>query len=261
MSEHYEDINLEIEEGIATITINRPESMNAMNTETVSEVLEALDEIEDSGARCIILTGAGEKAFIGGADISEMVDKSVAEATEFTELGHKATRKLEKMPIPTIAALDGFTLGAGCEISLACDMIIAAESAEIGQPEINLGIVPGWGGTQRLAKRVGTAKAKELVLTGKRIPAEEAYETGLVNDVVPDDELMEKVNELAEEIASKSKVAIKAGKDLVNAAAETSLETGLELEQITWAKLFDTEDQEEGMEAFLENREPGFKDK
>lgn len=261
MVKHYKNINLEIKEEIATITIDRPKLTNALNADAVSEVFDALNEIEESEARCIILTGAGEKAFIGGADLKEIVDKSVSEATEFTELGHKVTKKLEKMPIPTIAAINGFALGGGCEFSLACDMAIAAESAQIGQPEITIGIVPGWGGTQRLVKRVGIAKAKELILTGKKISAEEAHKIGLVNAVVPDDKLMDKVRELATEIASKSKVAIKAGKDLINAAAETSLEIGLEMERKTWANLFDTEDQKEGMLAFFEERKPEFKDK
>lgn len=256
----FENIKLEIENNIATLTINRAEQMNALNTETLEEISEALDKVEEDGARCLIITGAGEKAFVSGADIKEMADDSPKEALEYGELGHKLYERLGEMAVPSIAAVNGFALGGGCELSLACDLRVASENATFGQPETDFGIIPGWGGTQRLSRIVGQTVAMDMILTADRISAEKALKIGLVNEVVPQEELMDKVKEKAQSIAGKSKIPIKTAKELIRASNETSLQTGLKMERIAFANLFDTHDQKEGMEAFMEKRKPEFKD-
>lgn len=262
MDGDFDNVLLETEENITLVTINRPESMNSLNTKTLNELLKVLRKVgSDEGVKCVILTGSGNKAFVSGADIDELVDKSVEEAIEFSELGHEVLRKLETMSIPSIAAVNGHALGGGNELALACDIRIAAEGAKFGQPEIKLGIVPGFGGTQRLPKEVGSAVAAEMILTGGEIKADEAHEIGLVNEVVPRNRVMERSKELARKIASKSKISIQTSKDLINASIETSLETGLERERKEFGRLFDTKDQKEGMQAFLEGREPHFENR
>ena len=207
----------------------------------------------------IVLTGAGERAFAAGADIKEMADMTVLEGHAWGSLGHECCRLLESMPKPTIAAVNGFALGGGCELALACDIRYASEHAKFGQPEINLAIIPGWGGTQRLARAIGPALAKDLILTGRSIDAAEALRLGLVSAVFPVGELLEGVLETAASLAKKSSVALSAAKDAANRALQGDLGAGLSYEAILFAALFATEDQKEGMRAFAEKREPEFK--
>jgi enoyl-CoA hydratase len=206
----------------------------------------------------VVLTGAG-KAFAAGADIKEMTHMGVLEAHAWGALGHECCRLLETMPKPTIAAVNGFALGGGCELALACDIRYAAENAKFGQPEINLAVIPGWGGTQRLARAVGAGLAKDLILTGRTIGADEALRIGLVSAVHPAGELLDRALETAGELAKKSPVALSAAKDAANRALQGDLGSGLSYEAILFSALFATEDQKEGMMAFSEKREPGFK--
>ena len=206
----------------------------------------------------VVLTGAGDRAFAAGADIKEMEDMGVLEAHAWGSLGHECTRLLESMPKPTLAAVNGFALGGGCELALACDIRYAAERAKFGQPEINLAVIPGWGGTQRLARAVGPALAKDLILTGRTIDAAEALRIGLVSAVYPDGELLDRVLDSAASLAQKSPLALSAAKDAANRALQGDLGAGLSYEAILFAALFASDDQEEGMRAFSEKREPRF---
>ena len=247
-------------EGVALVAIDRPEALNALNRETLTELRDRLRELAtDTDTRVLVLTGAGDRAFAAGADIKEMSDMSVLESHAWGTLGHECTRLLESMPKPTIAAVNGFALGGGCELALACDIRYASEQAKFGQPEINLAVIPGWGGTQRLARAVGPALAKDLILTGRTIDAAEALRVGLVSAVHPADELMEKTLEAAAALAEKSPVALSAAKDAVNRALQGDLGSGLSYEAILFAALFATEDQKEGMSAFIEKRAPNFR--
>jgi enoyl-CoA hydratase len=213
----------------------------------------------EESTRVVVLTGAGEKAFAAGADIKYMSGLGVAEAKEWGALGHEATRLLETMPKPTIAAVNGFALGGGCELALACDIRYAASSAKLGQPEINLGIIPGWGGTQRLARVAGVGFAKDLILTGRTVDADEALRRGLIEAVFEPDELMEKTLERAREIASKSPLALAAAKAAVNRAFQGEHADNLEHEAESFGDLFASEDAKEGLAAFVERREPTFR--
>jgi enoyl-CoA hydratase len=234
--------------------------LNALNGETLTELRDRLREVAlDTDARTIVLTGAGEKAFAAGADITEMTEMSVLEAHGWGMLGHECGRLLESMPKPTIAAVNGFALGGGCELALACDIRYASENAKFGQPEINLSVIPGWGGTQRLARAVGAGLAKDMILTGRTIDAAEALRIGLVSAVYPAAELLDRVLETAAGLAKKSPVALSAAKDAANRALQGDLGAGLSYEAILFAALFATEDQLEGMRAFAEKREPDFK--
>jgi enoyl-CoA hydratase len=234
--------------------------LNALDGETLTELRDRLREVAlDTDARTIVLTGAGEKAFAAGADIAEMTEMSVLEAHGWGMLGHECGRLLESMPKPTIAAVNGFALGGGCELALACDIRYASENAKFGQPEINLSVIPGWGGTQRLARAVGAGLAKDLILTGRTIDAAEALRIGLVSAVYPAAELLDRVLETAAGLAKKSPVALSAAKDAANRALQGDLGAGLSYEAILFAALFATEDQLEGMRAFTEKREPDFK--
>jgi len=233
--------------------------MNALDVATLQALHDRLRELaEDSAARVVVLTGAGDRAFVAGADIKHMSSLGVLEAREWGGLGHACAELLETMPKPTIAAINGFALGGGCELALACDLRYAARSAKLGQPEINLGIIPGWGGTQRLARVCGLGFAKELILTGRLVDAEEAERRGLVNAVYEDGELRERVLEVARLLASKSPLALAHAKEAVNLALQGSHEAGLNQEASFFAMLFSSEDQKEGMEAFVEKREPRF---
>ena len=213
----------------------------------------------DTGARAVVLTGAGEKAFAAGADIGEMTSMGVLESHGWGMLGHECGRLLESMPKPTIAAVNGFALGGGCELALACDIRYASENAKFGQPEINLAVIPGWGGTQRLARAVGAGLAKDLILTGRTIDAAEALRIGLVSAVYPLAELLDRALDSAAGLAKKSPVALSAAKDATNRALQGDLGTGLSYEAILFAALFATEDQKEGMTAFTDKREPEFR--
>jgi enoyl-CoA hydratase len=247
-------------DGVAVVVLDRQDALNALNQETLSELRDRLRELAtDTDARVLVLTGAGDRAFAAGADIKEMTEMSVLEGHAWGTLGHECGRLLESMPKPTIAAVNGFALGGGCELALACDIRYAAEQAKFGQPEINLAIIPGWGGTQRLARAVGPGLAKDLILTGRTIDAAEALRIGLVSAVYPAGELLERTLETAASLAAKSPVALSAAKDAANRALQGDLGAGLSYEAILFAALFATEDQKEGMRAFSEKREPKFK--
>ena len=226
----------------------------------MKELSEAIDLIDkDSTVRAVIVTGAGEKAFVAGADISEMQNKDVLEAREFSSFGNKIFSKLENLKKPVIAAVNGFALGGGCELAMACDIRIAGNRAKFGQPEVGLGIMAGFGGSQRLARLVGAGIAKEILFTGEMINAERAYEIGLVNRIVDTSEVLEEANKLAKTIASKSPLGVCFSKKAVNEGINLDLERALSLEAELFGTLFSTKDQSEGMSAFLEKREPSFK--
>ncbi|MGK5083623.1 enoyl-CoA hydratase-related protein [Bdellovibrionota bacterium FG-1] len=248
------------EPGIRVIKISRIEALNALNTQTLEDLKTQLtQDAIDPEIRVLVLTGDGEKSFIAGADISEMKDKTQGEGVRFSQLGHEITKLLELMPKPTIAAVNGFALGGGTEIAIACDFIVASEKAVFGQPEVSLGIIPGFGGTIRLARFVGWPKAKELIFSGKRIKAAEAKEIGLANHVFPAENFMTSVLELARTIAQQSHSAIARAKRLMNEFSESvGLNYKLDGEAQTFGQLFGSPDQREGMTAFVEKRKPKF---
>ena len=253
-------VSVEKKNHIAWITIDRP-PVNALNKELLGEFLEVIEELEeDKEIRVAVITGAG-KAFVAGADIKEMENMNVLEAKEFAELGHKVFGFIRNSRIPYIAMVNGYALGGGCELLMSCDLAIASRKAKIGQPEINLGISPGFGGTQNLPRLVGRMKAKELLFTGDNISAEEAERIGLINKVVDDDKLREETEKLAEKIAEKSPIQTMFIKTLVNRGLDMDLNSACALEISTFASGFNTEDQREGMKAFLEKRKPTFKGK
>ena len=248
------------EDGIATITINRPKQMNALNPEVLNQLEQALDRVEkDKDAKVILITGAGEKAFVAGADIAEMSKMTPLEAKEFSKLGQKVFRKIEQIKKPVIAVVNGYALGGGLELAISCDYILASENAQLGQPEVGLGIFPGFGGTQRLVRILGKLRAKELVFFGERITAQKAYEMGLVNEIVPQDKLMERAKELAKKLMEKGLIAIGLVKTAIERGADLDLDSALLIEQTLFGLCFDTHDQKEGMSAFLEKRKPQFK--
>jgi enoyl-CoA hydratase len=245
-------IDVARDDGVATVTIDRRDALNALDVATLTELRDRLRELAgDAGVRAVVLTGAGEKAFVAGADIKYMSGLEPEQAKAWGALGHEAGRLLETMPKPTIAAINGFALGGGCELALACDLRYASARAKLGQPEINLGIVPGWGGTQRLARVCGLGVAKDLVFTGRTIDAEEAYRVGLVNAVA--DPVLERALETARQLAAKSPVALGLAKRLVNLAPGA-----LEQEAEEFGDLFASEDAKEGLVAFVEKRAPTF---
>ena len=257
----YKNIVIEKKDCIGTIKINRPQVLNALNKDTILELSKAVDELgNDENIKVAILTGEG-KAFIAGADIKQMSNMTPLEAKEFAEMGHGLIMKIEDSRLPFIAAINGYALGGGCEILMACDICIASKSAKIGQPEINLGVHPGFGGTQRLPRLVGRMKAKELLLTGHNIDADEACSIGLVNMVIEDEKLMETTHKIAGKIAEKSSVQTDFIKSLVNKGADIDLNSACSLEISYFAIGFSTNDQKEGMKAFLEKRKPVFKGK
>jgi len=259
---NYKNIIIDEKDGIATITINRPDALNALNKETLEELTIAIKKLnDDKKTKVAILTGSGKKAFIAGADIKHMKDLTPLQAKEFSELGHNLTFLIENSKFPFIAAVNGYALGGGCEVMMACDIIIASDNALIGQPEINLGISPGFGGTQRLPRIIGNIKAKELLLTGDNISAKKAEEMGLINSVVESDKLLETVEKLAQKIASKSAVQLNFIKELVNKGLNLDLANACALEISYFSSSFSTYDQKEGMNAFVEKRKPIFKGK
>jgi enoyl-CoA hydratase len=252
-------VKVEDKDGVAVLTVDRQEKLNALNPQVTEEIGQALLELEAGGPRAIIVTGAGERSFVAGADISAMSVMDPLEAKRFSEIGHAAMALLDRSPIPTIAAVNGFALGGGCEVALACDIRVAAENATFGFPEVSLGILPGMGGTQRLPRLVGPALAKELIFTGRRISAEEAREIGLVNRVVPQGEALNAAREIAAGIAENGPLAVRHAKSATNRALDVDLVSGLEYEADQFALLFATEDAREGMGAFSERRKPQFK--
>jgi enoyl-CoA hydratase len=248
------------EGAVAVVTVSRPEALNALNTQTKEELLAVVRELSAADSvRAVVLTGGGEKAFVAGADIAEMQGFTAEEARRFGALGQAITSAIEAAPQPWIAAVNGFALGGGCELALACDIRLASEKAKFGQPEITLGITPGFGGTQRLPRSVGVGWAKYLVLSGRHIRADEALRIGLVQGIFPKDELMPQALKLAEELAGKSPLAMRYCKAAVNAAADTDIATGQGIERDLFALAFAGADQSEGMAAFLEKRAPEFK--
>jgi len=258
----YKNIVVEKKDGIAWITINRPKVLNALNTETIKELTDAVSELEDDKKiKVAVLKGAGDKAFIAGADIKEMKDMSVLEAKNFAEHGHHLLSCIRQSRIPFIAMINGYALGGGCELLMSCDITIAGRNAKIGQPEINLGISPGFCGTQCLPRLVGRAKAKELLLTGDTINAEEAHRIGLLTRVVDDDKLLQETEKLAKKIGSKSSVQTSFIKALVNKGTDIDMHSACALEVSYFSSSFSTFDQKEGMSAFLDKRKPGFKGK
>jgi enoyl-CoA hydratase len=251
-------IRVDREEAVAVVTVDRPDALNALDVATLNELRDRLRELaEDTAARVVILTGAGEKAFVAGADIKYMSGLDVAQAKEWGALGHEAGRLLETMPKPTIAAVNGFALGGGCELALACDIRYASSNAKLGQPEVNLGIIPGWGGTQRLARVCGLGVAKELIFTGRVVAADEAARIGLVNGV--HDPVLDKARETAVLLASKSPIALRLMKELANRALGGDHAANLQAEGEMFGDLFSSEDAKEGLTAFVEKREPVFK--
>jgi enoyl-CoA hydratase len=255
----YETINYEVSDGIATITINRPKVMNALNAQVLSEMLIAASNIStDPEVKVVIITGAG-KAFVAGADIAAMKEMTSREALAFGDLGHSLMIGLETLDKPVIAAVNGFALGGGTELTLGCDFIYASTKAKFGQPEVNLGVMPGFGGTQRLPRVVGINNARELIYTGKIIDAVEAKRIGLVCEIYEPDELMDKVRETAKLLMSKGPIAISTAKRVMNKGADIPLDTALEFEKQAFSALFGTDDRTEGMTAFLEKRKAEFK--
>lgn len=254
----YKFLKLENNENILTLTINREKSLNALNSEVINELDKCFTEIElSTDIEVVVITGAG-KAFVAGADISEMSTLNPAEASEFAKRGMDVFLKLEKLKIPVIAAINGFALGGGCELALSCDIRVASTKALIGQPEVGLGITPGFGGTQRLARTVGLAKAKELIFTAEPIKAEKAYEIGLVSHVVEPENLMEQAYEIARKITKNSKTAIRNCKESMNTGMQVDIDTAMNIEKSLFGLCFATNDQKEGMNAFLEKRKPQF---
>lgn len=257
----YKNILLQKEERVAVITISRPKALNALNTETLKELEHAIDEIaNDDVIYAVILTGDG-KAFVAGADITEMKDLDVMGGRKFGNLGNKVFRKIETLEKPVIAAVNGFALGGGCELSMACDIRIASSKAKFGQPEVGLGITPGFGGTQRLARLVGTGMAKQLIYTGDIINAEEALRIGLVNKVVEPEQLIEEVKLLAKKIASNAPIAVKLSKTAINRGMQMDIDTALMYEAEIFGECFSTIDQKNGMKSFLEKTEKCFENK
>jgi enoyl-CoA hydratase len=245
-------------EGVALITLDRPEVLNALDYRTLAELVEALERLDtDEKCRCVVITGAGEKAFAAGADIKEMADAtpvSLGVANSFARW-----ERIRRIRLPIIAAVRGFALGGGCELAMACDMVVAADDAVFGQPEIKIGIMPGAGGTQRLTRALGKAKAMELILTGANLSAREAHERGVVSRLAAREETLGAALDLAREVASMPPLAVRAAKEAVNRAYELSLEAGLEFERRNFFLLFSSEDQKEGMAAFVEKRKPEWK--
>ena len=256
----YENIIYELTEGIATITFNRPKALNALNGALLGELSHALDEIAaDESIRVLILTGAGDKSFVAGADISELATFNSLKAKAFAQRGHRIIDKLQQLPIAVIAAVNGFALGGGTEIAIACDFIYASENAKFGQPEINLGVIPGFGGTQRLPRLIGTNMAKELIFTGKMISAEEALQLGLANKIVTAEDLMNEVMKTAGVIASKGKVSLREAKQAINNGMNMDLASGCSVEIDAFSLCYASPDAKEGTSAFLEKRKAEFK--
>ena len=236
---------------VGIVTINRPKALNALNSEVLKEIEAAFDAIDLDATRAVILTGAGEKSFVAGADIGEMSTLTKEEGEAFGKTGNDVFRKIETFPIPVIAAVNGFALGGGCEISMSCDIRLCSDNAVFGQPEVGLGITPGFGGTQRLARLVGAGKAKEMIYTAFNIKADEAYRIGLVNAVYPQAELMDAAKKMAAKIAKNAPIAVRACKKAINEGLDGDMDQAIVIEEKAFGSCFETEDQKAGMEAFL----------
>lgn len=252
-------LRIAVDDRVATVTVNRPDVLNALNTSLLEELLATLTDLgNDPSVGVVVLTGEGERSFIAGADIKEMAGKTPLEARAYSELGQEIAHMLETMRKPTIAAVNGYALGGGCEMALACDVRLASENAEFGQPEINLGIIPGWGASQRLARATNIGYAKELILTGRRVDAAEALERGLVQHVYPPAELMPEAWKMAAEMASKSPVALYYAKEATNRSLHGDIGGNLVHEADLYSLMFSTDDAREGLSAFVEKRQASF---
>jgi enoyl-CoA hydratase len=258
----YKNILLSFEGEIGILSINRPKALNALNMETLKDIQMGIEEAKDySQMRVLILTGTGEKAFVAGADIAEMKGMNSIEALNFSKLGHLTLKMFQDLDRPVIAAVNGYALGGGAEIALACDFIYASENARFGLPEVTLGIFPGFGGTQRLPRLIGKGRAKELILTGKMITAQEAFQMGIVNRIIPQTSLMEETKKVALQIAANGAIGVRLAKMVVDTGFNMDLTEACTLESYAFGLGFTTEDQKEGMTAFLEKRKPNFKGK
>ncbi|MGQ9507885.1 MAG: enoyl-CoA hydratase-related protein [Thermodesulfobacteriota bacterium] len=256
----YKNILLSFEGEIGILTINRPKTLNALNRETLNEIQLGIQEVKDHAElKVLILTGAGEKAFVAGADILEMKDMNSIEALNFSKLGHHTLKMIQDLDRVVIAAVNGFALGGGTEIALACDFIYASENAKFGLPEVTLGIFPGFGGTQRLPRLIGKGRAKELIFTGKMITAQEAFQIGIVNRVFPQTTLMEETRKVASQIAANGSVGVRLAKMVIDTGFNMDLAEACALESYAFGIGFASEDQKEGMSAFVEKRKPNFK--
>lgn len=247
-------VELEHKGDIAVLTINRPEALNALNDEVISQLDEVLDSVDPAAVRCLILTGAGQKAFVAGADIAQMSELTKTEGEAFGKHGNDVFRKLETLPIPTIAAVNGFALGGGCELSMSCDIRLCSDTAVFGQPEVGLGITPGFGGTQRMARLIGPGKAKELIYTARNIKAPEALSVGLVQAVYPPDQLMAEAEKMASRIAGNAPIAVRACKKAVNDGLQVDMDAAMVVEEKLFGSCFETKDQKNAMSAFVEKR-------
>ncbi len=255
----YKNLIVEQDDAVLIVKVNRERALNALNKETVGELQQLFSSYwSDDGVGCVIISGAGEKAFVAGADIPELADLNARSGTDLAARGQHLMKTIQNFPKPVIAAVNGFALGGGCELAMACDIRLASEKAKFGQPEINLGIIPGYGGTQRLSRLVGRGKAMQLILTGDMINAKEAHRIGLVDEVYPPEELMDKALEMAKLICSKGPIAIASAKECVNRGLEVTLSVGCDLEKVTFGQTCGTEDKNEGMKAFKEKRQPKF---
>jgi enoyl-CoA hydratase len=256
----YDNLLVDVEQGLATITINRPKALNALNRETLEELFQAFSAVDnDAEVKVVILTGAGEKAFVAGADISQMQSLDALQARSFAQFGQMVLRTIENLSKPVIAAVNGFALGGGCELAMACDIRLASDNAKFGQPEVNLGVIPGFAGTQRLSRLIGKGRAKELVFTGDMIGAEEACRLGLVNKVLDQDHLLEAARKMAQKIASKGPLAVHLSKEIIDKGLEMDLDKASAYEAELFALCFASSDQKEGMQAFLDKRAAEFK--
>lgn len=257
---NFENIKLQFEGPVAVLTVDRPKALNALNSATFHEIVAALNQVAaHSDARALIVTGGGEKAFVAGADIAEMQLYTPVKALAFSQLGHRVMAQLEALSVPTIAAVNGFALGGGCELALACDLIYASEKAKFAFPEVTLAVIPGFGGTQRLTRLLGRARAKEMVFTGDMIDAAKAKEVGLVLEVFAPDKLMVHCHEVAQKIAKRGPLAVAQAKRVIEAGADLALKEANEIERQAFGLLFGTDDQKEGMKAFLEKRPAAFR--
>lgn len=257
---NYQHLLFETRDAVATITFNRPKALNALNAELLDELCQVLDAIaRDAAVKVLVLTGAGDKAFVAGADITELATFNSLQAKLFSKKGHDTFNRLQALPIPVIAAVNGYALGGGCEVALACDFIYAAENATFGLPEINLGLMPGFGGTQRLPRLIGKNMAKEMIFTGKMLSAVEARQIGLVNKVCPAESLLEEVFKTAKTIAQKGRVSLRAAKEAVDRGMNVDLTSGCAMEMDGFGLCMASDDAAEGTRAFLEKRKAAFK--
>jgi len=255
----YETLTLTVENNIGILSINRPKALNALNAQVLTELIQCFHEVhKNSDIKAVIITGAGDKAFVAGADIAAMQGMSALDAAAFGEVGHRAMKVIENSAVPVVAAVNGFCLGGGLELALSCDFIYASTAAKMGLPEVNLGLFPGFGGTQRLARLIGRARAKELVYTAKIIGAQEAFDLGIVNKLCEPEKLLDEVKAVLGVILSKGQVAVRLAKKVMNEGTDLPLMSGLKLEEMTFPLTFASEDKKEGVAAFLEKRPAKF---